>query len=309
MFEESYRTLFLSTPAKLFHRNNSLYIQKEQCISIPLKDIANIVIDTPQIVLNSSLLNAFAQNKILVFVCDASHLPSGILTPFLPHYKNAQIIEKQIYLTKQKKAILWQQIIKAKIQNQVNLLKMLQQEKVATKLEVLQKSVRLCDGTNNEAKASRMYFPALFGKGFVREMDCIENAALNYGYAIVRGSIARNIVISGLLPTLGIFHHNQFNAFNLADDLIEPYRIFVDSRIKGLKLDKEMLDGAIKATLVDILHTRVLLDGKFYPLYRAIPRSVWSLVDVICKGKKELSLPVFDRGSDGREFYESFSDV
>lgn len=310
MFDEAYRTLFLSNPAKLSHKNQGLLIAlgNQPPVTIPLKDIITIVIDTPQINLTASLLSELAKHKILLFTCDESHLPNGIFTPFLAHYRNAQILQSQITLTQQSKSILWQKVIQNKIQNQINLLIQEDRISIATKLQSLQKAVKLKDSTNNEAKASMLYFPALFGKGFTRGDFTPINSALNYGYAILRGCIARNLVGSGLLPAMGIFHSNQFNPFNLADDLIEPYRPFVDSKVLDLDLNH---DFTLKhrVELVNILNTKVTLDQKSYPMHRAITRTIWSFSNFICKKGTNLALPTFNKESNGRKIYESASDV
>lgn len=308
MFDEAFRTLFMSKPSKLSHKNNNLLIQDEKEVFIPLRDIHTIVIDTPQTTLTSSLMKELAKHKILVFFCDDSHLPSGVFSPFLAHYRSSAMLNSQISLSKQDKSVLWQKIIQAKIQNQTNLLKQENKTSTATKLQSLQKSVKLADSTNNEAKASALYFPSLFGKGFSRKDFSPINSALNYGYAIIRGCIARNLIGSGLLPSLGIFHANQFNPFNLADDLIEPYRSFVDSKVLSLGIETE-LELSHRIELVNLLNTRVLLGGKAYPLHRSVTRVVWSVSNFVCGKSRELELPFFDKGSNGREVYESASDV
>ncbi|WP_104696807.1 MULTISPECIES: type II CRISPR-associated endonuclease Cas1 [unclassified Helicobacter] len=309
MFEESYRTLFLSTPAKLSCKNNSLQILQEgKVVVIPLKDISVIVIDTPQIALSSSLLSIFADYKILVFVSDASHIPNGIFMPFLPHYRGAKVLQDQIKIKQQLKSILWQKIIQQKIYNQAQLLILENKIAVAQKILLLQKGVKLNDSTNNESKASMIYFPALFGRGFSRGDFCAINSALNYGYAIIRGILARNIVASGLLPSLGLNHHNQFNPYNLADDLIEPFRVFVDSKVARMKFSN-ILSLENRVELVNIINAKVLLNKKFYPMYRVITRVVWSLAKSIQEKENYLELPIFSKDSNGREIYESFGDV
>lgn len=310
MFDEAYRTLFLSKPAKLSHKNNNLflYLQGRDPVFIPLKDIHTLVIDTPQVSLSSSLLEVFARHQIIVFISDDSHLPSGIFLPFLSHYRNAQILQHQIALSRQSKSILWQKIIQSKIYNQASLLVQEDKLSIASKLQSLQKGVKLGDSTNNEAKASMLYFPSLFGKNFSRKDPSPINSALNYGYAILRGVIARNIVGSGLLPSLGIFHSNQFNPFNLADDLIEPYRSFVDSKILELNL-LETFELSHRVELVNLLNTKVCLGSKFYPLHRSVTRMIWSIANFICGKGKGVELPIFSKDSNGREIYESASDV
>ncbi|STQ85952.1 type II CRISPR-associated endonuclease Cas1 [Helicobacter muridarum] len=318
MFDSAFRTLFLSTPAKLRLENNHLCITQEQKenVKIPLSDILCIILESHQITFTNSLLNAFAYHKIVVFTCDEHHLPSGIFIPFLGHYKSLSILQSQIALSKQRKAILWQQIIKSKINNQASLLKMLDKDKY-TQLESLSKSVNLSDSSNNEAKAAAIYFKSLFGRDFSRKIDLDNaigtiNAALNYGYAIVRGVITRVLCASGLNPVLGLFHCNQFNSFNLADDLIEPYRIFVDSLVFHMKECGDLGDNlglADRLKLTKLLNASILIDSKIYPLNRAVVISVQSLVKSFEKDYK-LKLPLFEENkSNGREVYESISYV
>lgn len=307
MFEESYRTLFFSKPTKLSCRSNNLIITQDKIISIPLKDIENIIIDTPQVSLSSSLLSTLARYKIMLFSCDASHMPNGIFLPYIPHYRASKILGIQLNLTQRIKAVLWQRIIKAKIANQIALL---DKNPIAKKLELFYKNVKMADLDNDEAKAAVLYFPAIFGKGFMRKDLCVINSALNYGYAIIRSVVARNLVISGLLPAVGIFHKNQFNSFNLADDLMEPYRVFVDSRVLSMKLGNEnsfKLEHRIY--LANILQAKITLANKTYPLNRAISRSIQSFIRAICEDLDALELPIFGENSNGREIYESTSDV
>lgn len=307
MFEESYRTLFFSKPAKLSCRSNNLIITQDKIISIPLKDIENIIIDTPQVSLSSSLLSILAKYKIMLFSCDASHMPNGIFLPYIPHYRASKILGIQLSLTKKVKAILWQKIIKAKIANQIALL---DKNPIAKKLELFYKNVKMADLDNDEAKAAVLYFPAIFGKGFMRKDLCVINSALNYGYAIIRSVVARNLVASGFLPAVGIFHKNQFNSFNLADDLMEPYRVFVDSRVLSMDLGNEnsfKLEHRIY--LANILQAKITLANKTYPLNRAISRSIQSFARAISGDLDALELPIFGENSNGREIYESTSDV
>ncbi len=327
MFESAFRSLFFSNPATLSLKNKNLVVQKSHnntkkstnsnpTITIPLNDILCIVLESHQITITSALLNALALQKITVFCCDSSHLPSGLFLPLNGHYRALKVMNTQINMSKQKSAILWQQIIKSKLSNQSKVLSMIDSPKAAHLLD-LANSVRLGDSTNNEAMGAQVYFPAIFGVGFVREGFYDEtqssiNAALNYGYAIVRGIVARSLCASGLNPALGINHNNSFNAFNLADDIMEPYRPFVDSVVinlwqKGMLSD--FLHQESKLQLVQTLNAKVLLNAKSYPLHRAVALSVQSLVKALDSTSK-LILPIFDEvQSNGREIYESDSDV
>lgn len=320
MFDSAFRTLFLSTPAKLKLADKHLCIAQEgkETAKIPLSDILCVIAESHQITLTNALLDAFASSKIVLYTCDSSHLPSGIFMPFLGHYRTLSVLQSQISLNKQRKSILWQQIIKAKIHNQSRLLQMQNKEEYS-KLESLEKSVRLGDTSNNEAKAAAIYFKALFGNSFSRKIETFTdgtlgtiNAALNYGYSIVRGMIVRSLCISGLYPALGLFHCNQFNPFNLADDLIEPYRIFVDSLVAQMLENEELgesLELQNRVKLANILNTSILIDAKMYPLSRAIIVSVQSLVHAM-EQESPLKLAIFEENqSNGREVYESARDV
>ena len=321
MFDAAFRTLFLSTPAYLSLQDKHLCIaQKDkESVKIPLVDILCVMLESHQITLTNALLNAFALHKIVVFTCDESHLPSGLFMPFLGHFRSFSVLQSQINLSKQRKAILWQQIVKAKIHNQALLLKMLH-KKESEELETLAKSVNLGDLSNNEAKAAAIYFKALFGKNFSRKVQIFENgkmgtinAALNYAYAIMRGVITRSLCVSGLNPALGVNHKNQFNAFILADDLIEPYRIFADSVVVQMvevgELEESLsLQNRVK--LVSILQSAVIVENKLYPLTRAGVVSAQSVVKCLERENLKLKLPLFcEEKSNGREIYESVSDV
>ena len=326
---------------------------KRDEVAIPLADIACIILESPQITLTSALLDALTTHKVAVFSCDSSHLPSGIFTSFLGHYRSLSVLNSQIALKKQTKAILWQQIIKAKISNQCALLKFAKPNdtQAIQSLQNLAQSVNLGDCNNNEAKAAAVYFKALFGVGFSRmregeiarsDINATINSALNYGYAIVRGAIVRSLASSGLSPALGLFHANTYNPFNLADDIIEPYRAFVDSLVLHILESSgnswQNLTLANRVRLAQILSTQVCVKNannsaglgkilsntasnnshktKLYPLIRALIATVRSVANAIeANGEVSgnmLALPVFMPTKDisnGREIYEGASDV
>lgn len=324
MFDTHFRTLFLTSPARLSYEKKHLVLEQDEkeAIKIPLSDILCVIVESQRVTFSSYLLDKLALNKSIVYICDESHLPSGIYMPFIAHYRHLNILQAQIALSKQQKAILWQSIIKAKISNQAKLLELVDKQKLnkqIAELESLSKNVYLGDSKNNEAKAAAIYFKALFGKSFSRKTQMIEdsyigsiNAALNYGYAIVRGVIVRSLCASGLNPTLGIFHANSFNPFNLADDLIESYRAFIDSKVMFMLENGRLQKGLGKeerVELVQILNTAVQIEGKIYPLHRAVIKSVNSFVNALDR-QNTLELPKLKEGKgNGREIYESASDV
>lgn len=312
-FDEAYRTIFITKAAKLSVKNTNFCISQDGSdITLPLRDILMIICESHQVSITASLLSKLADYKIAFFTCDDAHIPNGVFTPYLGYYKISETLQLQIKLSKQIKAILWQQIIKQKLYNQSELANSFCLQ-TAEKILKLSKGVMLNDCKNFEAQGAIFYFQTLFGVGFARKSIDPINSALNYGYAILRGCVARSLVGSGFLPALGIFHKNQFNPFNLADDIIEPYRIFVDSLVL-LMIEKDLLKDGFECShrqqLAGILGTKVLCGDKYYPMYRAISRTIWSLTNVLKGAQSDLLLPLFQREkSDGREVYESFSDV
>ncbi|PAF46219.1 hypothetical protein BKH41_09420 [Helicobacter sp. 12S02232-10] len=312
-FDEAYRSIFISNPAKLSLKNNLFCITQEgKEITFPLRDILIVISESNQVSITTSLLSKLADHKIAFFTCDDSHIPNGIFTPYLGYYKTSETLQIQVSLSKQTKAILWQQIIKQKLYNQAMLAEFFCPES-SQKILKLSKNVMLNDSKNLESQGAILYFQALFGKKFSRRDFNPINSALNYAYAIIRGCIARSLVSSGLLPAFGIFHKNQFNAFNLADDMMEPYRIFADSLV-CLLLEKQDLQKEFqrnhRQNLVSILNAKISCKNKYYPMYRAIPRTIQSLVNTLGGFGNELVLPVFIKeNSDGREIYENFGDV
>lgn len=253
----AWRSVIISKPAKLKLKNRALVIEQEQgTASVPLEDIAAIVIDQPQVTLTAALLVACAERQVAVITVDDSHTPNGIFLAHTPHSRALKIMREQLAMSEPHKKRLWQLIVKQKISNQAQLLSRLQHPMAQT-IKTLATQVRSGDPDNFEAQAAQGYFPALFGKGFTRDDACFANAALNYGYAIVRSAIARSLVSYGFLPAFGLHHCSELNTFNLADDIIEPYRILVDACVVKLCQDydgDDDLDMSAKSTLVNLLH-------------------------------------------------------
>ena len=224
-----------------------------------------------------------ANYGILTYICDEKHLPSGVLLPFYNHYQTLTVYNLQISMPKPLQKNLWQSIIKNKILNQNQVLNI---SGYKDKLKLLANNVLSGDSSNNEAKASAIYFKDLYGKNFTRKNDSlITNAMLNYGYAIIRGCVARSVVIHGLLPFLGIFHHNQFNQFNLADDLMEIFRPMVDLYVKTELKDCKELSAQVKFSLCDLINYDILIDDKKQTLNNTIDMFVESFAKSITTQK------------------------
>ena len=290
-FDESFRSLMIGAQAKLSLKNANLLVERPEkdSVSVPLADIHTIILESPAITLTSALLSALAEQKIVLLCCDASHSPNGIFMSYLTHYQSNAVIKSQIAQTKQHKAILWQSIIKTKIKNQANLASKFD-KKVGDELLNLSKKVVLADAKNCEGIAAAKYFKAIFGSEFSRDEPIWINSALNYVYAIIRSCVVRNIVASGLLPIFGVGHDNIFNNFNLADDLMEPYRPFGDRLVLEL-LDESkdtFLSTKDKANLAEILEVSAKINRKKFSLAMAVAKTVQSYKNSLANGICEL---------------------
>lgn len=278
-FDEAFRSVLVSSEAKLSLQANHLVLkQTNKEAKLFLKDIHFVILESPQILITSALLSAFAKHNIILLTCDESHHINGIMHSYLGHFQHAKIAKEQMMVSTHKKAIVWQKIVKNKITNQAHILKLHHKSKESDELLSFAKNVSLGDSRNLEAVAAAIYFKALFGKEFHRDEINFINSALNYGYAILRACIVRNVCISGLITWLGIKHDNMYNSFNLCDDLIEVFRPWVDLCVLKLNTpDKEeYLQQNDKRELIGILQQTALIDGQKHPLNRAIGRYIQS---------------------------------
>lgn len=254
-----WRSVLITQAAHLSLKNQALQIKQEQGqAQVMLEDIAALVLDNLQITLSAQLLSACAQRNIAVITVDETHLPNGVLYGFLPHSRALKVMQAQLAMSRPQQKRLWQSIIQQKIRNQASVLGALAQAEAAKPLYVMANLVKSGDPDNFEAQAAQLYFKTLFGKGFQRRDESLVNAALNYSYSLVRSALARSLVAYGFLPAFGLQHHNEQNAFNLADDLIEPYRPHIDYWVIHALADVEPkstdLTSELKAKLVNFLH-------------------------------------------------------
>lgn len=238
----AWRGLHLTRGARLTLADQQLVIaQEETALRVALEDIAWIVLDTPQVTLTTALISACMEAGCVIVTTDARHMPSGLVLPFHQHYRQAHIAALQLAATAPLKKRLWQRIVRAKISAQAACL--VAQGGDAAPLLAMEKLVGSGDPENVEARAAREYWRRLF-PDFVREDGADRrNMLLNYGYAVLRACIARALVASGFLPCLGLHHESAANAFNLADDLIEPFRPFVDARVCALSEGGRQREG------------------------------------------------------------------
>jgi CRISPR-associated protein Cas1 len=223
----AWRGLHLTQASRLSLRGGQMHIVlSDGEISLPLEDIAYLVLDTPETTLSAPLMSAAMDAGIALIVTDEKHLPSGVMVPFHRHFRQAGMLQLQIAQTLPFRKRVWQAIVQAKIDNQADLLRMAGHD--CSHLRALSRLVSSGDTSNVEARAARAYWRTLWTEFRREDESDRRNAMLNYGYAIVRACVARALVAVGFIPALGIHHASVTNSFNLADDLMEPFRPFVD---------------------------------------------------------------------------------
>lgn len=265
-----WRSVVISRPAKLRREHYSLAIEQTETAFVPFEDIAVIVLNHREITLTHPVLSACGEYGISLFATGETHHPSGVFLPFLTHSRATRWLRLQLDIPRPLAKKTWAAIVRRKIANQAACLKLVDTEG-EDRLESYARRVRSGDSENLEGQAAAFYFAKLLGKEFRRGDERWANAALDYGYAVLRGTIARGLVAHGLLPSIGLFHASEQNAFNLADDLIEPFRPLVDLYVvKHNSPDDAELQPADKAALVGLLNVDM-----------ATPRGVMSALDAI----------------------------
>lgn len=294
------RTLFFSNPAYLSTQHEQLVVsypdKDKPPKKVAIEDLGYVVLEHPQITLTNGLIMKLVQNKTAIITCDQQHLPCSILQPLVGHSEQTERYHHQLEASLPLKKQLWQQTVMAKIYNQARHLEI--RQKACLKLDNWATKVKSGDSENHEAVAAAYYFQSLFDIPlFSRYQHGIPpNNLLNYGYAILRAIVARALISSGLLPSIGIFHHNKYNAFALADDIMEAYRPYVDALVydvveTGAQIEE--LNIQLKAELLKIPTLDVWIDGKWSPLMNAVSRTTASLYACFEGSLRKILYPEF----------------
>lgn len=276
------RTLFFSNPFSLGLRNQQIVIKPkggQESLSIPIEDVGFLVLEHSQIHITLPLIEALIDNNVAVVFCNSKHHPQSMLLNLDSNHMQTEVFRKQINASLPLKKNLWKQTVEAKLVNQANCLKL--QGEAHSDILAFSRNVKSGDPENREGTAARIYWPRLFGGGFSRDrFGKPPNNLLNYGYSILRAAVARALSGSGLLPTLGIHHRNKYNAYCLADDIMEPYRPFVDRRVLNIYVETgnhSELTKENKAELLSVLSDDVLLGKTRRPLMIALSQTTASL--------------------------------
>ncbi len=287
------RIVDISTPSYLHARNLQAIIeqQKREVERIPIEDMGVLIVSSPSVTISSNLIASCQQNNCIIIFCDHKHLPISVLLPLSGNSLHSKILNIQTSVRKPLKKRLWQKIVIAKIESQIKALVTF--DKNSSTLESMKSRVKSGDPDNVESQASRVYWPIMFGKNFRRDQKAEGvNFLLNYGYALLRASVARALCGTGLHPALGIHHHNQYNPMCLADDLMEPFRPIVDRKVYKL-WEKKMSDinKKTKSFLLSSLSEPLIFRGKKLPFMVALQHTAASLKKALTDGPESLEIP------------------
>lgn len=291
------RTLYFTKPSYLSVKDKQLVVEvkdEAQPKTVPIEDIGFMLIESMQITLSMPLINELMNNNVVVIFCDAKHHPQSMLLSMEGNHQQTEVYRQQVAASEPLKKNLWKQTVVAKITNQAKALAKLGID--SNPLPHLAQQVKSGDVDNREGMAARLYWKKLFGDNFIRDRyGDWPNGLLNYGYTIVRAAVARALVGSGLLPSFGIFHCNRYNAFCLADDIMEPYRPFVDLCVWDIyqKYPEVMIvEKELKAEILTILSSDVAMKKQTRPLMVAITHTTASLVACFTGTKKLIEYPL-----------------
>lgn len=296
------RTILISNPAYLAKQNSQLKVsypnETTEGKSVPIEDIGILILDNSQITLTQSLLLALNQNNVAILNCNQKHLPEALMLPMTGHHTYTEKVKKQLKASVPLKKNLWRQTVISKINNQAAVLYWIGAD--AKRLTYLSRQVRSGDPDNVEGRAAFQYWSLLFDdtpKFKRHRFGDAPNNLLNYGYAILRSVIARSLVASGMLPAMGIHHRNKYNPFCLADDIMEPYRPYVDKLVmqicESIK-DVEELTMELKRQLLSIPVLDVFINGEKSPLMVAAGRTAASLMQCFEGMNRKILYPEMD---------------
>lgn len=290
----AWRVVAIENPAKLSLKDNKLIIKQDEEVALPLEDIDSLIIDNREVILTTNILAALARLDVNTLICDEKHLPATVILPHGQASRGSKNARMQLNMGEALRKQLWRKNIIQKIKNQAAVLRKNGFETNAIKLDKLAATVRSGDVGNNEAAAARLYFDAILGDA-TRRKPMWHNSALNYGYAIVRGSIAREVAARGLISEIGINHHSELNQYNLVDDLIESFRPLVDDYVLkkaapyhvGDEYDSSLTKND-RHLIIDIMNQNSIIIDKRYTIKHLTGMVVESLLNAISQDDAEI---------------------
>lgn len=285
----SFRTVVIRKRSKLDLKANYLVVRDEyNTTKVFINEISTLILESTAISITTALLCELNKNKINVIFCDEKRNPLCELLSYYGSHNCSLKVKEQANWDIYIKQAVWTEIVKIKIYNQKFILKKYGKEETSI-LDKYLKELQFFDTTNREGHSAKVYFNALFGKDFSRNIENNINKALNYGYSLLLSVVNREIVANGYITQLGIFHDNMYNKFNLSSDLVEPFRVIIDEYV--LNMDNKIFDKNIKIEIIDLLNIEVFIDGKIQYLNNAIKIYCKSVLDALTY--KDLSLIKF----------------
>ena len=274
----SWRTVVISSNAKLDYQLGYMVVRKDVTTKIHLGEIGMLMVESTSVSITAALLSELVKHKIKVIFCDEKRNPISELIPYYGAHNSSAKIKKQMSWTDERETTIWTEIVYEKIHKQAEFLQELRRKESELLYSYLNE-ITFGDTTNREGHAAKVYFNAVFGKNFTRTAENNINAALNYGYSIILSLFNREIVSNGYLTQLGLFHDNMFNPFNLASDLMEPFRILIDRKVYRMKLD--VFEHEQKMELVNICNQEVVINKKRELVSQAVKIYCRSIFDAL----------------------------
>ena len=274
----SWRTIVVSNTAKLDYQLGFMVIRGEETVKIHINEIEMLIVESTAVSFTAYLMNELIKNKVKVIFCDEKRNPSSELLPYYGAHDTSAKIRHQMEWTKENKAAIWTEIVTEKIRKQAEHL----QDQFKTEAVLLYQYIEemaFGDETNREGHAAKVYFNALFGKDFSRTEECPLNAALNYGYSIILSLFTREVVSNGYITQIGLFHDNMFNHFNLACDLMEPFRPIIDRLV--VEMNPVQFEKEEKHQMITVLNKEVFIDGRKELLGKAVKIYTRSVFDAL----------------------------
>ncbi len=274
----SWRIVVISSSAKLDYSMGYMVVRRDGVKKIHINEIHTVLIETTAVSFTAALLAELTKHKVKVIFCDEKRNPSSELIPYYGAHDTSNKVRNQIAWSQDIKTAVWTEIVSEKIRNQMRVLEDFSRPEQMMLQDYLN-NIEFGDITNREGHAAKVYFNALFGKEFSRSTECNINAALNYGYSIILSTFTREISLNGYITQLGLFHDNMFNQFNLASDLMEPFRTLVDRKV--ISLDIDTFEPKEKMVLVNLLNEEVTINGRREYIVNAIKIYTRSVFDAL----------------------------
>lgn len=278
----SWRTVVITKRAKLDLEIGYMVIRSTDTIKIHLGELSTVIVESTAVSLTAALLCELTKRKVKVIFCDEKRNPSSELIAYYGSHDTAIKVRNQAAWKQQFKDLIWTEIVSEKIRKQKEFLELLGCDEEAELLNSYIEEIAIRDASNREGHAAKVYFNALFGMDFTRSTDNSINAALNYGYSLILSAFNREITANGYVTQLGIFHDNMFNPFNLGSDLMEPFRVLVDRKVRSMWPPKFEHDEKIE--MLDVLNQEVYIDGRNQIVNNAIKIYCKSVLDALSEG-------------------------